>query len=678
MSTLSLYPKKTWYLSPFSDKLSCVNWSPVDDTLMALVANGVQTLNSGDVIDGGAGNDTLIASFNNTQAQLIQPERLWSVENITVQGNGTADTTLNLAYATGLASITVKNTVALGTAVVFDRVKSVVGTLNLNNDRGGVVVRSDAVTGSNDAVAVNLSAFGMVRGYAPLLILPGYETLNIASNGFATNAATLSNLTDSYIANARVNVTGSASIALNTGLSTNKLTINAAGMSGAATLTLDACASLTSGGVAALVVGPSGADVTVSGTNNNDVFTFGTAAGESSYNTNDIIDGRGGNDTLRLTSGAASGASINQDNVTGVETLSLVNSIKAGSTISLANFAGVKNLTLEARDGANNATVKFGSGTSGLTFMESDLGTINLEAVGPAGKDLLNLTTNGGNYGTFNIRGFEFVKLIVNHPVTSIDAIRFDSAPGAIQWLGISGDSSVILHDVEAGSVDARSMAVPVTISGAPSSTIGISLVGGYGRGDHLTGGGGDDQLMAGPEGAASQGGELAGGGGHDTFWFGGSTLFKAMGISGFGVGQSGDRSGIVHLTDFVAGEDKIKLTTELGAGIVVLDSMQTIVTYSALTPEMLAAKISAIQDASWDIFPGGSLDNHYGWEIHAAVVQVTASNWAGTLLWMNGADTPDWQGASSGAWSGYEATDMLIDITGVRGTLSANDFIVV
>jgi len=116
----------------------------------------------------------------------------------------------------------------------------------------------------------------------------------------------------------------------------------------------------------------------------------------------------------------------------------------------------------------------------------------------------------------------------------------------------------------------------------------------------------------------------------------------------------SSGTTAIVSITDFVAGTDKIGIVdTGVGgpATSMVLTAAQTIATAANLTA--VYAGITAIAQSN----AGGALSG--------AVVTVSAGAAAGTYLYVNDTNAV----VSNG-------NDMLINITGITGTLANSDFV--
>jgi Ca2+-binding RTX toxin-like protein len=304
--------------------------------------------------------------------------------------------------------------------------------------------------------------------------------------------------------------------------------------------------------------------------------------------------------------------------------------------------------------------VNYGAGTAGLRLFASNTGTATLNASGSATTDVLDLTNINGNqtHGAFITTGFETINLSSTRPATTTSthgAITM-TATAAPESLVISGAAAIVVGAVTADIINASTLTGALTMTassanaaffGAPVTAAGVQITGGSGNdslfgsdgADQIVGGAGNDTLRLGSAGA-SQGDIVTGGAGADQFRFDGAT-------------QSGGTSQIVRITDFVTGTDKIGIFF----GSMVSATMNTAVTIG--TADTLAQIY-----ASAGPFLGST-----GVTLAAKVVTVSAGLAAGTYLFLDG----NRDNANNGGTAG---TDLLINITGVTGTVTATDFV--
>lgn len=598
-----------------------------------------QTLNTGDVVNGGAGTDTLNIGFNNGAAQNIAAT-LTSIENLSVNATGTAATSIDMTNGTGLAGVSISNG-TLGGDLTLTSVGTALTSVTLNNTAAGITVTSTtaAVAGTADAVALNLSQAGTAA--APVgVALAGYETINVNSTGPATNGVTLT-----YSAGATVNVAGDRTLALNTGASTNALTVNASGLTGTAALSLTANAAAN--------------NVTATGSANNDTFTLGAF-----YTTSDVINGGAGTDTLSVTQAMAAGVTANQSNLSNLEVLSLSDAVTA-TTYTPAVFGGATTLTLTTASAGVAYTVNYGAGTAGLNLQASNTGAATLNSSGSATTDAINITlgtatTAATTQGPITTNGFETINFTSNGALGAANTLgTVTMTPtAAVETLNFSGARNVTVGVVQADVVNASAMTGNFVMTGVslgagvtagvPVTNAGMQITGGAGAdtlfgsdgADQIVGGAGADRIRFGSA-AVNQGDIVTGGDGADRFAFEGAA-------------QSQGTVQIVKITDFVAGTDKIALVT--GATAVTMNSAVTIATADTLT--QVWAGLGATNTGS----TGAAAT------VAAKIVTVSAGLAAGTYLYID-ADGDNVAAADS-------AADMLINISGVTGTVSASDFV--
>jgi hypothetical protein len=637
-----------------------------------------QTLNTGDTVVGGTGTDNLNVGFNNlvggVGAQTINAT-LTSIEGLSVNATGNAATTLDMTNGTGLTTVSITNGTA-GGDITLSNLATLLTSVSLSSTAAGLSVGSTAaaVAGTADAVAVNLSQAGSAA--APVtLSMTGYETFNIASNGPATNGVTLG-----YSAGATATLTGTTSLALSTGTSTNAITVNGSGMTGTAALTVTA-----SGGSNV---------VNVTGTANGDAVNFAVsvAAGvtaiadanttSSTYGATDVYNGGAGTDTIALGAANVVGVTTNQTNLSNLEVVSLTDAVDAG-IYTPALFGGATSLTLAYNPailaGTNAAAVSgavtsgtgtastvayqvnYGAGTSGLTLLGNNTGGATLFSSGSATNDVLNLTIGSGAStglveGIFATTGFETVNLASNGALgvtNAIGAITM-TATAATELLSVSGARNITINgSVTADQVNASALTGSLNMTavsfgaglslGAPVTNAGMQITGGsaadtlFGSdgADQIVGGAGNDRIMFGT--AASQGDIVTGGDGADTFRFTAAT-------------QSAGTAQIVKITDFVAGTDKIGLFAVGG-----ITAISTVVTGSLATADTLT-----------QVYAGAGTGTAGGATTPIAkVLTVSAGLAAGTYLIIDN--------NNNGSFT--DTTDMMINITGVTGTVATTDF---
>jgi hypothetical protein len=431
------------------------------------------TLNSGDSIDGGGGNDTLkiVSTLGILPAPVVP--NLTSVENIDAQVAGIGGQfILDLANSTGVESVGVSNTTNAGAGYLH--VANIVdGAINNTHD-GQLVIQYDpsVVLGADDTQNVSITnsaaMFGAGdvngQGIENLVVTttgadPVYEENELYYSGFGLETATISGDGPLYIS-------FNDSSALET---------------------VDASAS--TGGVYVDDL-DNGIDVTVTGGSGDDVFWF-----YNDLTKTDVVDGGDGFDTVGVDNAdytvAADAAGLNA--LTSIEQIRFYNNgadvAVNGATLTNADvtslfFDGEGNVnnvdvtnahddwSYTFREEANNATIVLTdqattfnitlSGDEGLQHVTGDgdhgqiQGTLDLQlsgVVAPTAVATVNLDSSGDlANGDYNQIADLEVKVGSTVNVTGnadlhIDAINTVAAPGqhiTVDASAFTGDLTVM------------------------------------------------------------------------------------------------------------------------------------------------------------------------------------------------------------------------------------------
>ena len=500
-----------------------------DDNFDGGLATGsLQTLNSGDVLNGGGGTDSLQAVIN-----VSATPTLTSIENVIL--TATAASVIDLTNATGLVSVV--NQASTAGLTVSGISKAVAVTVQDTSTAGQIINYND-VTGSADADTVVLRN---VTGAATLEVA-GVETLTLNSGGSGANA--LATLTTA--AATTLNITGNQ--ALNAGtLGATILTVNASGM------------TVTGAGVTAVLAGTSAS--TITGSAGNDSITFGSAAAADSisagagndtitftanFATTDTVTGGDGTDTLILIAANAEAITAALTNTTGIETLRLSDAGTASATLDASFFgAGVNTVRLNAgtavaytvnmNAGANTLQLNAAMGAGAQTF--NDTGTDITDALTISN---VSTATNVGAARNLTIGGFETVTINTGTGSTAqtLGTIGVTADVGGTTAVNFTGSNGMTVQAITAVTISASGMAgsAALTMGAAAVSVTSItgsanadtlvgdtssSIDGGAGA-DTITGGSGNDTLIGG-DGAdtiTTSGGaadSVSGGAGNDT-----------------------------------------------------------------------------------------------------------------------------------------------------------------
>ncbi len=344
---------------------------------------------SADVIDGGAGNDTLTAVVNDAAAAVTVQPALTSVEtvNLTVKNNDAANAavTLNLADSTGTTAVNI---------TMEDDVNAVVAgiatSMAVSFAKGGATADaavtytglSTATDGGSDAATVSATDIDVVS-----LTVDGVETLTLKAGGKAGDIDSLvASGLEKLVITGGVNdpdstteafVVGTSGTAANnaiefsgldtpTGGTKEVAVIDASASTGAVTLVLDDSNSFTATGGAG--------KLTISNT------SAGTAAAAATAAVT-ITAGAGGID-------AAVEGGANAASATAITTVSITGSA-ADDVVDITAVVNPTNITATTADESKsvNAVVSTGAGKDTIKV---NTAVVNVDA--GAGDDRVEIT----------------------------------------------------------------------------------------------------------------------------------------------------------------------------------------------------------------------------------------------------------------------------------------------
>lgn len=604
-------------------------------------------ISAADSVTGGAGTDTvkLFGAFSAAAMptlsgvevlQLVAPTNV-DVNVSTISGL----TTLKIDDASAMNGKTVTTgsgvTTSLATASGVGTAGTVTVAMSATDTSGKLIL--NGYQGASGATPAALTVTGAAQTTLDIVSQTGKNAVTTLT-GAATDKTI--NITASTDLNVTTSLTAAAATAVNVS-GAGKVTI--AGSDLAATVAVDA--SKSTGGVS-YTAEAAGSTLTFTGGTGADSVTF--AAG--TLTTADKLVGGDGSDTIVINDTAPVYAAINA--ATGFEALGLATT---GATVDISSITnGINSFKV----GAGNLSETFNNALSTSTFTidnsVSNTGTIAIN--GKTGELTSTVTLNAGAATTaqtlanLNFTGFQTINLKSTGTGTGGENIITGTNTVDNSNIVITGDKALTITGALDGTatgskVDASAFTAALTLTGSGFNDI---ITGGTGA-DKLNGGAGIDTINGGAGkdtitvSAATQQDTLTGGADADTFSFSAADILDTL-------KTSSGTTGVVKITDFVAGTDKIGLVDTGGAATsMVLATAQTIASAADLTA--VYAGITAIA-ASVD---AGALSG--------VVVTVSAGAAAGTYLYVN-----DTTGAVS------NANDMLINITGITGTLSASDFV--
>jgi len=316
-----------------------------------------------DVINGGAGTDTLGANAAQFGALTARDANVTNIETAFVVDDFTADTTVDVSFlgatnfrlaaqavATTGSDDLIVNGLASGANVRFDGdTIAAGGSLTLN-------VANATLPGSADVLNLDVRGTSATSTFAAA----GVETINVD----ASNAATAHTLAITDAALTTLNITNTGAATFNTGtLGANVSSVNASGVTGTGGVTITLNGTANTG---ANVIGSGNADI-ITGSNQIDVINGGAGA--------DRIIGGGGAD--RLTGGAGvddfrlTAPTTDTGTVTGF-TASAAIPTTAVSTLALDKIADFGN-------GADTITL---SGLTTGTALVRNGGTLGADTAG--------------------------------------------------------------------------------------------------------------------------------------------------------------------------------------------------------------------------------------------------------------------------------------------------------
>lgn len=362
--------------------------------------DGKETLSDGDMLDGGAGVDTLNAVLNNGGVTPPAPI-LSNIENVILRSIKDASA-VDLSKSSGIQSVTVQNSngtaTVLGLAAVDNLIiKNQAANVSYNGSTAEALNLTLAAVGTADtATVVDLGTATVAKATTlnatlnnanatiDSTIADKFTTVTIAATG--TNTLTLA---DSASTITDLTITGSGSVDL-----------SGAALTGALT-TIDASAN--TGGVN-LKVTPTAIPAegaTITGGSGNDELTF-TAAPTAKVTT----DLGAGDDTLVIEGALgtlAVGSTFNGGD--GADTLILSGITSAGVTAANGKmFSGFETLVLQGTSsyemgliaGISNYVVGDASGATAATFTNVSSGTSILVAAHDATQDTVSATLANG------------------------------------------------------------------------------------------------------------------------------------------------------------------------------------------------------------------------------------------------------------------------------------------
>jgi Ca2+-binding RTX toxin-like protein len=564
--------------------------------------NGVATtFQTGDIIDGGAGTDTVYVSV----ATDFAPTRITNVEKFIVNPAGAG--TANFNAVSGISSVELLSPVGVQT---ISKIAGTVAVAVTNSSTTTTVApKGTTLTGAADNFALTVNG---VTGAVTVASddVNDYETASIASSTVASTLPSF-DVGDSGAASTitGLTITGDAALTITAALGASIKTVNASAATAAVKLTVaNATGTTVTGGAGNDNITAGAGNDVISGGAGNDTIVAGAAGNDSvdggagndtvtatGADANDTIVGGDGTDTLTLTTpltytaATSSAALVNQAaNVTGFEKLSLsgaqvMTGLNAGNAITslavpnggtatvtdapatLVNFTfaatGAASVTLgtTADGAADNAAVTLGSATgqaasvvSSLTVAGYDTATVS--SVGADGNQITSLV------------GTKLTSVTLSGDKTITD-LNLAATTVAVKTIDASAYTAATLT-----GVDGSSGATAAGFNFVPGTATSYGITGGAGS-DTITGGALNDTLAGGDGNDtidAKEGvNDIQGGAGNDvlTAGAGNDTIQDGSGNDVVTAGAGDDTVTLGSGSDSVnagAGNDTITASTNL------------------------------------------------------------------------------------------------------------------
>ena len=644
----------------------------------------VQTLNSTDKITGSAGTtDTLTAVLNNTEGAGVTPT-MSGIENLKL--TATASSIFSGANSTGIKAVEVSGA-ALANLVVRDLAELTSVAVSGTDDDADLTVmyNNDVVSGTADEVTLNLSGVGAgtpssavytnninIRGNTA----GGVETLNVVTSGSAS----------------RINSLGSDASVIN-GAITDDSVVSTINVSGDQDLTIEnelygvemLDASTFTGKLNVTFTDDTGdaKDVTVTGGTGDDSIDFLTGLDKD-----DTVVGGDGADTLGVmgANGVTLGSTDGAIKVSGVETLAILGNTAGNSTLDFDVFTNPTEFTTVSVEGAdtNNRNVTLTDVQAATyTLLNSDNGG------GGTANDLGNITIDLKD--SDGLADNITVNLITDDQDADFVITEVDAQGIELMTLDASTEDSDADDDITVGTLDGDALTA-LTITGNADLTITNAL----------------DNLVKNVDGSAASG-DLnitagvaefngKGGSGDDTFTSAGANFTDGTAGTSF-TGNGGEDT--FKFEDADAGITGANLTTAAASTTGGLNEVLTITDFNAgsgsasgTVDKIDLSGIAGFNEAGGtvNVVNGGAVQALSGLDLGAAVDALLG---AGTLLDATATDTfaglfsfggDTFFIASSsdgdqtdglGAVNDATNADIIINVTGISGTLDASDIII-
>ena len=553
----SVTPGETFTLTKGIDNYNATNGKATagNDTYIAAIDNTnaeSNTLNTGDVIDGAGGDDTLDLIIAGNGAATWPAVTVKNVEILKLKQVATSGAIDLANFDSNLKTIELRESSAnatLNNALKTQSftVKNITATSNLTTD---INFKAGELSGSSDAINLTLNNVTAAPGASNTLNLDGgapnqgVEIVNVKVEGGNAELKAL-NVRDngSNTTLTKLVVTGDKNLTVTNAIdfAGGAGEVDASAFTGRLSLNLD-----------------NNDDVTVKGGKGDDTFLFG-----ASLTSIDSIDGGDGKDTLGADTFADLQAAFNANRVSNIEALRIQELITTTGTLDVSKAGNISDITLKGVKAGVTATFDKLAADAAFTIRVGGSGTLvaNLKDATLAGtNNTLTLTlgsaNDGGaiNAGTITANGVENVNIAARGKAANFTANNTltITANADLKKVVVSGEegltltagSSITEYDASASTGEQNTSLVTFSASGA--------MIKGGSRNDVLRGGAGNDTIVGGAGDDTLSGGlgsdVMEGGDGSDTYEL--STNGNAANltnpvvdtIKGFELGSGGDK----------------------------------------------------------------------------------------------------------------------------------------
>jgi len=448
-----------------------------DDTFLAQAA---ASLSNGDVVDGGAGTDSLTARYSVTAASTINTS-ITNVEKIYIDlddGDITANhnTTINTSGFTGLTDVISKNadsTTAQEDVLIFSNMAAGVNAGITNGDAfSSTTFTYKTTTAVTDTATLNLNA-----GVADTVTMAGIETITINA---VSGTSAIDTLTTT--AATKLILAGSGKLTL-TNVDDATTTIDASAATGNVTIA-------GVGAVTSVITGGSGDDsVDMAGT----------------LTTADTVDLGAGSDTVKM-SGLGASTTLSTLGISNVETIQVIGTAGTAATVVTDGQVGLETLVFveNATTSIDQTATDLAAGVKvQLNIKDTlDMGVVNLGLKDASGTDdvldvSVKLTTA---FGSETIENISFTNIetlnLTSTALTAVDTVLATdinvvsaiTGDAKLTKLTVSGETSATLSTTAAATalatIDASAFTGNLTFTVAATAD------------NAITGGSGDDTII--------------------------------------------------------------------------------------------------------------------------------------------------------------------------------------